>query len=136
MAPVQAGPDPMLEINTTPLIDVLLVLIIMLIITIPLQTHAVKIDVPPPIEREWIDPLRNMIVVGEKGELRWNGTEVDRIRLTALLTYAASAPSRPEIQLKPAPRAPYGIVDEVLVLARKAKVERLGFVGNEQYAAF
>ena len=128
--------DPLVEINTTPLIDVLLVLIIMLIITIPLQSHAVKVDVPPPVPREIIDPVRNVVGVGRTGELLWNGAEVDRAELSALMAYAANLPSDPETQLKPDPRAPYGIVDEVLVLARKAKVERLGFVGNEAYQRF
>ena len=80
--------EPMMEINTTPLIDVMLVLIIMLIITIPIQTHAVKLDLPvndqnsnpPPI-----DPVKNKIVVTQAGQVLWNGNSVDMVQLRQFL---------------------------------------------------
>ena len=129
-------PAPMLEINTTPLIDVMLVLIIMLIITIPLQSHAVKVDLPAPVPREQINPVRNVIGVDASGALRWNGAVVEKGELGALLNATSALPQEPETHLRPDARAPYGVVDEVLVLARKAQLHRIGFVGNEAYARF
>lgn len=136
--PVASPADsaPMQEINMTPLIDVMLVLIVMLIITIPLQSHAVKIDLPPPVPNSDVNPVRNVVGISEAGSLRWNGEVVSRGRLAVLLEHAAMLPSEPEIQLRPEAGAPYGIVDEVLVTARKAQVTRLGFVGNEACAHF
>jgi biopolymer transport protein ExbD len=127
---------PIIEINMTPLIDVLLVLIVMLILTIPVQSHAVKIDVPPPAVKERINPIRNTVGITASGSLRWNGAVVGKAELSSLLTGAAAMPPEPETHLRPDAVAPYGIVDEVLVLARKARVKRIGFVGNEAYGSF
>ena len=125
---------PRSDINTTPLIDVLLVLLIMFIITIPLQSHAVKLDLPaggPPI-----DALRNKIVVTEAGQITWNGSPVTLRELSAQLAVVGEMKEQPEIQLQPEPLARYALVDEVLATTKRAEVTRLGFVGNEQYARF
>lgn len=127
---------PLSEINTTPLIDVMLVLLIMFIITIPLQSHAVKLDLPgktPPVK---IDPVRNTIVLTEGGQVQWNGKTVSMPELTQQLAAVGAMPKQPELQLQPEPRTRYDLVDEVLVMTKRAKVSRLGFVGNEQYARF
>lgn len=133
----QISAEPMSDLNTTPLIDVMLVLIIMLIITIPSQTHSVSLDLPtgkPPLS----PPLRdkNKVVVTEGGALLFNGRPVDRSELRVLLDATAQLPQEPELQLQPAALAPYGAVDEVLVAIRQARLSRVGFVGNEQYARF
>jgi biopolymer transport protein ExbD len=137
---VAAAPQdhgPMMEMNTTPLIDVMLVLLVMLIITIPLQSHAVKLDLPsgtPPSAQP--DRVKNKLVIGENGALLFNGRAVDRPQLEALLFESGQLQPEPELQLQPAPGAPYGTVDEVLAMTRRAQLTRLGFVGNEAYASF
>ena len=129
--------EPMLEINTTPLIDVLLVLIIMLIITIPLQSHSVKLDLPGgPIELRDIHPGKNVVMVTDSGATLWNGRQVDQAELQSLLAATATLPDEPELHLRPEADAPYGRVDEVLVIAKRAGVTQLGFVGNEAYTRF
>jgi biopolymer transport protein ExbD len=139
MSPLARVDDaaPMMEMNTTPLIDVMLVLLVMLIITIPLQTHAVKLDLPtgtPPTLQP--DPLKNKVVVTSAGGLLFNGQSVSRLQLQGLLDLTAQQAVEPELQLQPASDAPYGPVDEVLAMTRRAHLTRLGFVGNEAYASF
>jgi biopolymer transport protein ExbD len=128
---------PITELNTTPLIDVMLVLLVMLIITIPLQSHAVKLDLPVGVkpQRE-VNAVKNKLVITDTGALLWNGQAVNRPHLQALLTAAGQLDPEPELQLQPAPAAPYGPVDQVLVMTRRAQLTRLGFVGNEAYERF
>jgi biopolymer transport protein ExbD len=128
--------EPMMDINTTPLIDVMLVLLIMFIITIPPQTHAVKLDLPqdtsnnppPPI-----DPVKNKIVVTQGGAVLWNGAPVNLTQLRQYLEISQQMNPIPELHLQPEPDAPYGLVDEVLAVTKRAHVEKMGFVGNEAY---
>jgi biopolymer transport protein ExbD len=128
--------EPMMEINTTPLIDVMLVLLIMLIITIPVQTHAVKLDLPvnqannapPPV-----DPVKNVLSVTAAGTATWNGTPVDLVQLRQYLEISQQMNPVPELHLQPEPDAPYGVVDEVLAVTKRAHVEKMGFIGNEAY---
>ena len=128
--------EPMMEINTTPLIDVMLVLIIMLIITIPPQTHAVKLDlpqnnpndVPPPI-----DPIKNKVVISQAGQILWNGGPVNLVQLRQYLDATQQIDPVPELHLQPEPLARYEVVDEVLAVTKKANVTKMGFVGNEAY---
>jgi biopolymer transport protein ExbD len=128
--------EPMMDINTTPLIDVMLVLIIMLIITIPPQTHAVKLDLPqdqsnqppPPI-----DPVKNKIVITQPGVVLWNGAPVNLTQLRQYLEVTQQMDPIPELHLQPEPEARYVIVDEVLAVTKQAKVSKMGFVGNEAY---
>jgi biopolymer transport protein ExbD len=137
VAAVPNDAAPMMELNTTPLIDVMLVLLVMLIVTIPLQSHAVKLDLPtgtPP--RLAPDQMRNKVVVTQGGGLLFNGQAVTRSQLQALLDETGQAAVEPELQLQPAAGAPYGLVDEVLAMTRRAHLTRLGFVGNEAYARF
>ena len=135
--PAAASPDPMLEINTTPLIDVMLVLLIMLIITIPLQNHSVKLDLPAgPVELRDVYPSKNLVVVTDTGNVLWNGREVDRAELRRLIAASLELPAEPELHIRRQAEAPYGTVDEVLVIAKRAGVTQLGFVGNEMYRRF
>jgi biopolymer transport protein ExbD len=128
--------EPMMEINTTPLIDVMLVLLIMFIITIPLQTHAVKLDLPvnsdtntpPPI-----DPVKNKIVITPEGAVLWNGEAVDLVRLRQYLDLTQTMNPVPELHMQPDQNARYEVVDEVLAVTKRANVEKMGFVGNEAY---
>ena len=131
-----AASEPMMELNTTPLIDIMLVLLIMFIITIPPQSHAVKLDLPTGPVRIAPDTLRNKVVVSEQGALSFNGAPVSPAELSGLFERMAQMPSEPELQLQPAAMAPYRAVDDVLVRAKKAELSRLGFVGNEAYRRF
>ena len=130
-----AEPNPMIEMNMTPLIDVLLVLLIMFIITIPLQSHAVKLDLPggpPPLVVE-PDPVKNKIVVTDGGGILWNGTEVTKTELAALLGATQAMRPIPELHLQPEAGARYELVDELLAITKHANVTKMGFVGNEAY---
>ena len=131
--------EPMLEMNMTPLIDVLLVLIIMFIITIPIQSHAVKLDLPqnqPNDTPPPVDPVKNKIVVTQAGAILWNGAPVNQITLRNYLDASQQMPVVPELHLQPEAEASYGLVDEVLAITKRAKVEKMGFVGNEAYMKF
>ena len=131
--------EPMMDINTTPLIDVMLVLLIMFIITIPLQTHAVKLDLPqdqPNQQPPPIDPVKNKIVITPQDQVLWNGTPIDLGRLRQYLDVTQTMNPIPELHLQPDPNARYELVDEVLAVTKRARVEKMGFVGNEAYAVF
>jgi biopolymer transport protein ExbD len=131
--------EPMMDINTTPLIDVMLVLLIMFIITIPLQTHAVKLDLPqdqPNQQPPPIDPVKNKIVITPADQVLWNGQQIDLARLRQYLDVTQTMNPVPELHLQPEPTARYELVDEVLAVTKRARVEKMGFVGNEAYATF
>ena len=126
---------PMMDINTTPLIDVMLVLIIMLIITIPIQTHAVKMNMPvgpsaaPPKPPEII-----RIDVDFDGTVGWNGVIVaDRAELENKLSQVAALPDQPEVHLRPNKLVSYKVVAMVMASAQRLGVTKIGLVGNEQF---
>ncbi len=128
---------PMGEMNTTPLIDVMLVLLIMFIITIPIQTHATKLDLPPPTNLpNDIKPDFNQINVDFLNTIYWNDQEVTLIQLDGYLKQvgALEAEAQPELRLKPDQLAKYEIVNKVMALAQQAGIAKMGFVGNEAYA--
>ncbi|MEK7343754.1 MAG: biopolymer transporter ExbD [Pseudomonadota bacterium] len=130
--------EPMVEMNTTPLIDVMLVLLIMFIITIPIQTHAVKIDLPqnaPPTDSV-VDPVKNKVAIDAGGVITWNGSPIDLLTLRQYLQQSLRLPVEPELQFQPDAQTRYVVVDEVLAEIKRAGVTKLGFVGNEQYGNF
>ena len=130
--------EPIMEMNTTPLIDVMLVLLIMFIITIPIQTHAVKLDLPQPSDQpleEVIDPVKNKIIIDPAGTVLWNGAPVDLPTLTQYLDATQQLSPLPELHVQPDPTARYDKVDEILAITKRVGVEKMGFVGNEQYRA-
>lgn len=132
------GGGEMVDINTTPLIDVMLVLLIMFIITIPIQTHAVKLDLPsnqtPPNVQQQIDPVINRIGIDFLNSIYWNDQEVDLATLRTYLDAAAKMDPQPEIHLKPEALARYEVVNRVMAQAQLSGVTKIGFVGNEAYA--
>jgi biopolymer transport protein ExbD len=131
--------EPMMEINTTPLIDVMLVLLIMIIMTIPIQSHAVKLDLPQDQQNQPpppIDPVKNKIVITPQGVVLWNGNPVNLTTLRQYLDLTTTMSPVPELHLQPDPQARYELVDEVLAVTKRAQVTAMGFVGNEAYANF
>ncbi|KQM98068.1 ExbD/TolR family protein [Sphingomonas sp. Leaf25] len=131
----RADDEPMMDMNTTPLIDVLLVLLIMFIITIPIQSHAVKVDLPQPDNRPQpnVDPQKNKITVNAQGVVAWNGTPVDEVTLTQYLDQTVGMNPQPELHFQPDATARYEVVDGILAIIKRSNVTKLGFVGNEQY---
>ncbi|MDB5696054.1 MAG: biopolymer transporter ExbD [Sphingomonas bacterium] len=136
---VSGGKDdggPMVDLNMTPLIDVLLVLIIMFIITIPVQTHAVKVDLPvqsndnrpPPV-----DPTKNKITIDPAGAIAWNGVPVNDATLAGYLVQSAGIVPEPELHFQPDAQARYEVVDRTLAVIKRSPITKLGFIGNEQY---
>ena len=126
---------PMMDMNMTPLIDVLLVLLIMFIITIPIQTHAVKVDLPqnsnqpaPPVE-----PQKNKLNILADGTITWNGAPVDEVTLQQYLEQTTQLNPEPELHFQPDPEAHYAKVDEVMAIIKRSGVSKLGFIANEQY---
>jgi biopolymer transport protein ExbD len=128
--------EPMIDMNVTPLIDVMLVLLIMFIITIPIQTHAVKLDLPvnqqnqppPPI-----DPVKNKVVINAQDQVLWNGAPVSMAQLRSYLDTTQQMNPIPELHLQPDATARYETVDQVLAVTKRAHVQKMGFVGNEYY---
>jgi len=131
-----ASGEPMLDVNVTPLIDVMLVLLIMFIITIPIQTHAVKLDLPvqqnnpPP---QVIDPVKNVLSINAQDQVLWNGAPVTMQQLRSYLDTTQQMNPVPELHLQPDATARYEIVDQVLAVTKQAHVQKMGFVGNEYY---
>jgi len=131
--------EPMGEMNTTPLIDVMLVLLIMFIITIPIQTHAVKIDLPVNSDNNTpppIDPIKNKVSVDPAGTITWNGSPIDIVTLRLYLDRTKAMSPEPELHVQPDAQARYNVVDNVLAVIKRSGVTKMGFVGNEQYRAF
>jgi biopolymer transport protein ExbD len=127
--------EVMIEINTTPLIDVMLVLLVMLIITIPIQLHSVNLNMPigtppPPLEK----PVVITVDVDFDGTIFWNGELVaDKPALEGKLAEAAAQPVQPEVHLRPNKLAEYRHVAMVMSAAQRLGVTKLGVVGNEQF---
>lgn len=126
--------EPMMEINMTPLIDVMLVLITLLIITLPIQTHAVKLDMPSgPGKPSILKPVIVNLGIDFDGTMLWNGAAVDRGTLDSYFMDAGLADPQPEIHLNPNKLARYDTVAKVLADAQRLGVKKIGFVGLDQY---
>jgi biopolymer transport protein ExbD len=131
--------EPMMEMNTTPLIDVMLVLLIMFIITIPVATHAVNIDLPAPTPPTNVPPpnhVKNKVSVTPTGEITWNNLPVDQGGLLYQLQQTIKITPEPELQFQPDPQAPYDTTAKVLNIIKGSGVSAFGFVGNEQFISF
>ncbi len=128
-------PEVMMDINTTPLIDVMLVLLIMLIITIPIQLHAVNLNMPvgnpPP---QLIKPEVVKIDIDERSVVFWNGEEIDdRATLEAKMKAAAETQPQPEVHLRPNKLARYEVVAAVMASTQRIGLTKMGIVGSEQF---
>jgi biopolymer transport protein ExbD len=128
--------EVMVDINTTPLIDVMLVLLIMFIITIPIQTHAVKMNMPIP-SNQAPPPKPPEIIridVDFDGTIGWNGEIVpDRATLESKLLLVAQQTDQPEVHLRPNKLVTYKVVAMILASAQRLGVTKIGIVGNEQF---
>jgi biopolymer transport protein ExbD len=130
--------EEMCDINTTPLIDVMLVLLVTLIITLPVMTHAVKLDMPdvshppppPPVQPEVID-----LEIDFDGTVVWNGTPIPTLQtLESYFHTDAAKDPQPEIHLRPDRRAKYDVVEKVLAAAQRNRMKKIGFVNTAEFA--
>lgn len=130
--------EPMMDINTTPLIDVMLVLLIMFIITIPVMTHAVKLDMPRPNPNAIEPPVPPEVIELEidfDGTILWNGTAVPNFGvLENYFSQESSKVPQPELHIRANRRAKYDNVAKTLALAQRQGLNKIGFVGMEQFA--
>ena len=128
--------EPMMEINTTPLIDIMLVLLVTLIVTLPVMTHAVKLDMPRPNTQPQKNEQPEVInlEIDFDGSIIWDGNVVpDFATLEGYFRTEAKKNPQPELHLRPNKNAAYDFVAKTLALAQRNGIERIGFVGNEQY---
>ena len=130
--------QPMMEMNTTPLIDVMLVLLIMLIFTLPVATHSIDIDLPTPSNQPTpnVDPIKNKIVLTPQDQILWNGTPITDNQLVANLQQTLAFAVEPELQYEPESEASYDLAAKVLNIIKASGVTKFGFVGNEKYREF
>ena len=131
--------SPMIEMNVTPLIDVMLVLLIMLIMTLPPVTNSVNIDLPTPT----INPTNNIktdknkiFLTAATNQILWNGMPITSNQLVANLQATLQLPVEPELQFQPEAEASYDVAAQVLNIIKGSGVTKFGFVGNEQYGVF
>ena len=130
---------PMMEMNMTPLIDVLLVLLIVFIMSIPIATNAVAIDLPVPNPNpppDMVDPIKNKIVLTPNNEILWNGTPITDNTLVSNLQTSLTYAVEPELQFEPEASASYDLSAKVLNIIKISGVTKFGFVGNEKYRVF
>ena len=135
VGPSAGDPDVMIDINTTPLIDVMLVLLVMLIITIPIQLHSVNLNMPvgnppPPLVKP--DVLK--IDIDKDSRVYWNGELLpDRATLEEKLAAAAALPLQPEVHLRPDKGSKYYATAAVLASAQRLGLTKIGIIGSEQF---
>ena len=130
--------SPMIEMNVTPLIDVMLVLLVMLIMTLPPVTNSVNIDLPTPstVPTNNVEPVKNKIVLSDRDEILWNGLAINDGQLVANLQQTLTFAVEPELQFEPEPNASYNLSSQVLNIIKGSGVTKFGFVGNEKYRVF
>jgi len=130
-------PEPMMDVNTTPLIDVMLVLLVMLIITIPIQLHTINLDMPPPSSTPpQNEPVVHTVLIDFDGTIYWDEAvlpNIDAVNAKMAEVGALSVGEQPEIHIKPNKLVDYGVVAAVMASAQRNSVKKMGMVGNEQY---
>ncbi|MDN3647035.1 biopolymer transporter ExbD [Pontixanthobacter aestiaquae] len=140
-ATAPAAGQPMGDLNTTPLIDVMLVLLVMFIITIPVATHSIEVDLPLPCGTDCPDlptpdAVKNKIVLDDQNQILWNGTAVTEQQMAALLIQTTQMDVEPELQFEPTANASYALAARTLDTIKSVGVSKFGFVGNERYRQF
>lgn len=134
-----ASDRPLADLNTTPLIDVMLVLLVMMILSIPVATHTLPIDLPAPSSHEALPPIqpdKNKVSVTPTGGITFNNSPVSAAQLDQLLKSTLLLHPEPELQFQPDSSAPYDAAAKVLSLIKQSGVSAFGFVGNEQFRQF
>ncbi len=127
-------PEVLMEINTTPLIDVMLVLLVMLIITIPIQLHSVNLEMPvgtPPVNN--IKPEKIQIDIDEQSVVYWQGLPVNAQELELKMTTLAQAPVQPEVHVRPNKAASYAVFANVLSSTKRLGLNKIAVIGSEQF---
>ena len=136
-APIRRG-EPLSDLNTTPLIDVMLVLLVMFILSVPVAVHDLPFDLPAPtpsIDLPKVLP-ENTLTIDPAGQLAWNGNALSEAALVGVLTETARHVPEPLVRFTPDGSAPYGSSARVLRLVKYSGVTAFAFVGNEQYGNF
>ena len=134
-ASISSPREPLSEMNTTPLIDVMLVLLVMVILSIPIATHTLEMNLPRPGPTD-LNPMKNLLVVTTSGQIVWNGRSVSDAELGGLLARVRTMQPEPEVQFQPDGNASYDRTARVLQIVKSSQVTRFGFVGNERYRVF
>jgi len=127
-------PEVLMEINTTPLIDVMLVLLVMLIITIPIQLHSVNLEMPvgtPPVNN--IKPEKIQIDIDDKSVVYWQGVPVTAQELELKMTTLAQAPVQPEVHVRPNKAASYAVFANLLSSTKRLGLNKIAVIGSEQF---
>jgi biopolymer transport protein ExbD len=134
---LHGDPEVMIEMNTTPLIDVMLVLLVMLIITIPIQLHSVNVDMPAPSAANQIEPPKAITIeVDAKSEVRWNGLVIADLGYleSKMQAEAEKGNDQPEIHFLPDRAAKYEVVAAVMAMAQRAKLQKIGLANIPDFA--
>ena len=129
-----AEAEPMIDMNTTPLIDVMLVLLVMLIITIPIQLHSVNMNVPVVAAASFSKLEKIELTIAAAGEIEWQGAPVPLPELESLMRSVAGLGDQPVLQVRSDRCAKYSVLVSVLAASRRAGLNKIVIVGNEQYA--
>ena len=123
------------DLNTTPLIDVMLCLLVMMILSIPVQTHSVKLDLPaaPQFPTEVVRLDHNDLAITAEGAILWNNAAISFDEMQHRLIIMRNLDPTPELRFQPAAEARYALVDSVIAAIKRANINAVGFTGNEQY---
>lgn len=132
----QSGSRSMSQMNVTPFIDVLLVLLIMLIMAVPVLTHETQIDLPGPPPIDAVQSDTNTVFITANDQLMWNGAPVTREELSARVAYAATLPSQPLLRFEPDAQASYDTSAKTIALIKDAGAEKFAFAGNHRHKDF
>jgi biopolymer transport protein ExbD len=135
MAMASAEGEPMMDINTTPLIDVMLVLLIMFIITIPVTSHKVALDLPNGPPRPIVEETTHLLDMDKVGRIYWDGAGISEARLPFYLAALRDAGPEAVLHFRADGQTRYEDFDRVLAAIKRAGVERLGLVGNDRFAS-
>lgn len=133
--PFAAEARPFVEMNTTPLIDVLLVLLIMMILTVPVVTHKVAIDLPANGLRNGTPPPVHRLEIAASGSLAWDGVPIATAALPARLAAFRADTAQPILHIRADGEAPYGFVDQALAAVKRAQIDKIGLIDNTRFAS-